>query len=75
MSENKVCIKCQYNHYPECHGTIDDNGEYIKIDNLRDGFECGQKDLPMVDFSIKVQTKLEVLEARLLALESKLMNG
>ena len=68
--ENKICKGCPYNHYPECYGTKMFNGNYIKIDNLREGFECGQKDDPeLKDFSIKIKTPLEL---RVEELEAKI---
>ena len=43
MTEHEVCIKCKWNHYPECNGIkIDD--EYIKIDKLQKDFKCVIKD-------------------------------
>ena len=76
MTENKICKECPYNHYPECYGTKMDGGNYMKIDALKEGFECGQKDEPeLFDFSIKRKTeaelKIEELEARLEAVEEK----
>lgn len=51
------------------------DGNYMNIENLNDGFVCGQKDLAeLTDFSIVVKTELELkieeLEARISNLES-----
>jgi len=60
MSENKICKDCQYNNYPTCSGTIMYGGEEMNIENLRDGFSCGQKDLGKItDFSIIKKSALE----------------
>ena len=76
MVENKICIGCSYNHYPECYGTKLNNGNYMNIENLREGFECGQKDeVELKDFSIKrkseAELKVEELEQRIIELEKK----
>ena len=68
MVKHKVCKECQYNKYPLCEGTKMDTGNFMNIENLRPGFECGQKDDPNItDFSIKIKSDLElrveVLEA------------
>ena len=77
MTENKVCKGCTYNKYPLCHGTKMFDGNYMRIDALRVGFECGQKDLPeLKDFSIRPKTieqlKIEELEAKNIDLEARL---
>ena len=67
--EHKVCKGCQYNNYPTCKGIIMIDGNEMGIDNLRDVFQCGQKDEEhIVDFSIKRKTDLEL---RIEALEEK----
>jgi len=76
MVENKVCKGCKWNHYPECHGTKMFDGSYMRIDNLRPTFNCGQKnDLEMMDFSISKKSDLEIrieeLESKIIELESK----
>jgi len=43
MTEHEVCKNCKFNHYPECYGTILSDGSYMKIDDLRVDFACGQK--------------------------------
>ena len=74
--ENDVCKGCVHNHFPECWGTKMFDGTYMRIDKLKNGFKCGQKDeLLTVDFSIKPKTaeqlKIEELEARINQLEAK----
>ena len=75
MTEHEVCKDCSYNHYPLCYGTIMFDGNYMNIENLREGFECGQKDKEMTDFSIVKKTdlelKIDVLELRIKDLEVK----
>ena len=76
MVENKVCKECPYNHYPESYGTKMFDGNYMNIENLKIGFECGQKDDPeLKDFSIRNKTpdqlKIEELELRLKKLEER----
>ena len=69
MGEHKVCKGCGWNKYPLCEGTIISNGEFLNIENLKPGFECGQKDeLKINDFSIKIKPELEL---RIEALEEK----
>ncbi len=74
MVENKICIGCQWNNYPTCSGTIMDDGNEMNIENLRSGFQCGQKDdVNITDFSIVKKSvselKMKELEARIMALE------
>ena len=74
--ENKICKGCQYNKYPLCEGTKMFDGNYMNIENLRKGFECGQKDYPeLKDFSIKIKTtlelKIEELEEKINRLEER----
>ena len=74
MTENEICKGCPYNHYPECYGTKMFDGNYMNIENLLPGFQCGQKDeLELKDFSISIKTpnqiKIEELEARIMELE------
>ena len=74
MSEHKVCLECRWNDYPNCLGTIMDDGNYMNIENQRPGFQCGQKDdVNITDFSIVKKSvpelKIEELEARIMALE------
>lgn len=74
MTKNKICENCQYDHYPLCYGTIMENGLYMNIENIRAGFECGQKDiLELKDFSIKIKSDLELkvdeLEEKIRVLE------
>lgn len=52
------------------------DGNEMNIENLRVGFECGQKDIPeLKDFSIKIKSeadlKIEALEERIIELENK----
>ena len=69
MTEHKVCKGCRWNKYPECLGTIMMDGIFMNIENLKIGFECGQKeDDKMMDFSIKPKSDLEL---RVEALEEK----
>jgi hypothetical protein len=38
------------------------DGNYMNIENLKESFNCGQKDeSELIDFSIKVKSDLEVL--------------
>ena len=72
--EHKVCKDCQWNQYPLCLGTKMDDGLFMNIENLREGFRCGQKDdSNIIDFSIKFRAeseiKMEELEARIIELE------
>lgn len=61
MTEHKVCEGCQWNNYPICLGTKMFNGNYMNIENLKEGFQCGQKDLDSItDFSIQVKSDLEL---------------
>ena len=74
--EHKICIGCQWNRYPECYGTIMGDGNYMNIENLKEGFECGQKDdIEVTDFSIKIKSDLElrveVLEEKTKDLETE----
>jgi len=74
MTEIKICKGCKWNHYPECWGTIENNGDYMDISDLLEIFECGVKDRNNAkDHSIVKKTalelKLEDLEARLKVLE------
>ena len=67
--EHKICKGCQYNHYPECHGTKMFGGNYMNIENLKPMFQCGQKnDSILTDFSFKPKSELEL---RIEALEEK----
>ena len=69
MGEHKVCKDCNWNKYPLCEGTIISNGEFMNIENLKPGFECGQKNDPNpFDFSIKKKSSLEL---RIEVLEEK----
>ena len=74
MTEHKICKGCFYNHYPECYGTKYD-GNYIKIDNLREGFECGQKnESKMFDLTPKksdLELRMEELEEKTKDLETE----
>ncbi len=75
MTEHKVCIGCSWNHYPECYGTINGDGSYMRIDALRIGFECGAKDFrEVMDFTQTrnpLEIQIEKLEARINQLESR----
>ena len=69
MSE--LCKGCKWNNYPYCNGSKDFDGNFMRIDNLRPIFMCGQKDNNIVyDFSIIEKTKLELLEERIEILEN-----
>lgn len=73
MSENKLCVGCQWNGFPICNGRIGFNGEFERIDYLRPGFICGQKDRLEVDDLTppkSTTTKLEELESRINILEN-----
>lgn len=74
MTEHRTCEGCDWNDYPLCLGTKMNNGNWMKIDKMRPGFTCGQKDEEeIVDFSERVKSaeelKIEELEARIEALE------
>lgn len=74
MPEHKVCKGCRWNGYPICLGTILDSGNNMNIENLRPGFQCGQKENSVInDLSIKIKLeldlKLEDIEARIKVLE------
>ena len=76
MTEHKICKGCPYNHYPECYGTKMFDGNYMNIENLKEVFECGQKEeSELFDFSIKRKTPLELrieeLKAKIIELEKK----
>lgn len=61
MVEHEVCNGCKNNNYPECLGTKMFNGNYMNIENLRPGFQCGQKDTDNItDFSIEVKSDLQL---------------
>ena len=68
---NEICKDCKWNKYPNCLGTILEDGSYLNIESgiEKEGlFECGvkYKDTPM-DFSIIPKT----LEERVKELEEK----
>ena len=70
MTEHEICKGCQWNKYPECLGTKMFTGEFMNIENIRPGFECGKKDrLESTDLSIEIKNplelKIEELEARI----------
>ncbi|GAG34526.1 unnamed protein product [marine sediment metagenome] len=70
MIEHKICEECKYNKYPECLGTILEDGSFMNIEYLKNSFECGQKDQDnLMDFSIKYKTELEL---RVEELENKI---
>ncbi len=70
MIAHNICKGCKWNVYPECRGTIMENGRYMNIEKLRSTFQCGQKDFNEVnDLSFKKKTKVEELEARIKILE------
>ena len=76
ITEHKTCEKCQWNHYPECYGTIMIDGNFLNIENLTKGFECGQKDQEnLTDFSIikksDLEFRVEELENKVNELEAK----
>jgi len=73
MTEHKICKDCKWNNYPECKGTIVGNGTFMNIENLKEGFQCGQKDddIPM-DFSIKKKSEFELLKEKVLELEQEI---
>lgn len=76
MTEHKICKGCKYNRYPLCYGTKMYDGEYMNIENLKESFNCGQKDEPeLTDFSIKTKSELELrieeLELKINKLEEK----
>lgn len=80
MTEHKICKGCKFNNYPECHGTIMDNGSYMNIENLKPMFQCGQKDeLELTDFSIEVKSKVELeledLQEQINELKGELLLG
>lgn len=61
MSEHKICKGCKYNNYPTCKGTIMNDGNEMNIENLKSGFQCGQKDMDNItDFSVKTKSDLEL---------------
>lgn len=61
MPENKICKGCQWNNYPTCKGNIMFNGNEMNIENQKPGFQCGQKDEPVLtDFSIVRKLDLEL---------------
>lgn len=77
MPEHKVCKECYWNDYPHCLGTIMEDGSYMNIENLKPGFNCGQKELLIpADFTIRKKSDLELkideLESRIEELESKI---
>ena len=55
MVEHKVCKGCPHNEYPVCKGTIMFNGQKMNIENLKNSFQCGQKEeINIVDFTPKL---------------------
>ncbi len=76
MVEHEICKGCKFNKYPLCEGTKMFDGNYMNIENLNDGFVCGQKDKSeLTDFSTvkksSLELKVEELESRINTLENK----
>jgi len=81
MSEHKLCVKCKWNHYPECHGIVIDD-EHIPIDKLQEDFKCVIKDRDEVSktyirkpnpLDIKyTKTEVDELKTRIEELEAKI---
>lgn len=76
MTEHEVCNGCQWNDYPNCLGTKMFDGEFMNIEKLKPGFQCGQKDNETaMDFSIEIKSELELkmeeLESKIKILEEK----
>jgi len=78
--ENKICIKCKWNHSPFCYATKID-GAFMRNDNLKPTFTCGQKESDIVsEFWVLVKNpnvktvddELIELKERLTELESKI---
>ena len=63
---HKLCEKCRWNNYPVCTGTIMFDGSEMNIENLRPGFNCGQKDS---DTPTDLRPRKTDLELRVEALE------
>lgn len=76
---NKVCEDCKWNAYPECHGTILEDGSYLNIETgiEKDSmFVCGVKFRDNI-FYLKpinntVDQRVKILEEKLAQLEKKL---
>lgn len=73
MTEHKICKGCKWNKYPFCSGTkmID---EFMRIDNLKEYFVCGRKDLDNVGIlgivkKSDLELRVEVLESKVNTLE------
>jgi len=49
MVENKECKGCPYNNYPTCSAIIMFDGNEMNIENLRETFKCGRKDVVLGD--------------------------
>ena len=76
MTEHEICKGCNWNKYPLCEGIKMYDGNFMNIENLTDQFQCGLKDKKeMIYQSIvtksEAELKIEDLEARLAAVESK----
>lgn len=73
MSENIVCKECLWNNYPECLGSLFD-GIPMKIDELPEGFMCGQKDNIIAYNQLtnkSLEEKIDELESRMIIVEAK----
>jgi hypothetical protein len=58
---HKECENCRWEKFPECLGTKMADGRFMNIENLRVGFQCGQKDdSEVTDFSIIRKSALEL---------------
>ena len=76
MVELKICKGCNWNHYPECQGKIDEDGSFEKIDNLVKSYVCSgfrdtletHSDVPII-IKTELELKVEELEEKVRALE------
>ena len=68
----EICVGCQWNHYPECYGTILEDGSYLNIEKGIDVrvFECGVK---FRDTPINMSIKPKTLEERIIEIEEKVL--
>lgn len=74
MTENKTCKGCKWNAYPICNGTILENGDKMRIDNLRPVFNCGVKDMDTISDSrpVHIPTELELLREEVNELKGRI---
>lgn len=71
--EHEVCKGCKWNNYPICNGTIMPDGEFMNIENLNPGFQCGVKDMESIkDYSIRTKSEVEEIKEKMAELEDRI---